>query len=149
LKIYVASDHNGFHFREKLVEYLAKRKVDFVDLGNKELEKADDWTYWARLGTLEVLGSDDPDPRGIFLCGSGQGMCIMANRHKGIRAAVCWNKEITALSRNDDDINVLCLPASMLDPKSKEWEVIVDTFIDTPFARLARYVRRNREVDEL
>ena len=82
-----------------------------------------------------------------MLCGSGQGMCIAANRYKGIRAALCWNPKMAHVARNDDDVNVLCLSA---DHTSEE--DILDTtltFLNTPFANAARFVRRIKEIDQV
>ena len=92
-----------------------------------------------------MLSSEDPEPLGILLCGSGQGMAMAANRFKGIRAALVWNKKTAEMSRHDDDANVLCLSAWELNE-----EAVIDvtqTWLQTPYGRAARYIRRIKELD--
>jgi ribose 5-phosphate isomerase B len=82
-----------------------------------------------------------------LICGSGQGICIAANRFKGIRASLCWNVEEAHASRNDDDCNVLGLPARYLSVKQAE--AITLAWLHTPFAGASRFKRRISELDEL
>lgn len=147
MKIFVGSDHNGFHLRNALLKYLKSAGYDVVDDGDDKLNPDDDFPVFAARVVHAMQASDDPEPRGILLCGSGQGMCIAANRHKGIRAALLYDRESARSSRNDDDTNIACLPASVL--KKDEANVIIETWLNTPFARAARFTRRIREIDEL
>lgn len=88
--------------------------------------------------------------RAILICGGGQGMAMAANRFRGVRAIVATTAEDARYGRNDNDANVLSLSVRILDnDDDRYWQDIVDTFLDTPFAGAARYVRRNRELDEL
>lgn len=148
MKVYLGSDHQGFHLKEKLAAYLAKRGVDIEDVGDKELKPDDDFPEFAAMAAIKLLGDDD-SARAILICGGGQGMAIAANRFRGIRAVVIWNQQEAKLSRNDNDANVLCLPAHVVDNDDNPWQTIVDTWLDTPFAGAARYVRRNHKLDEL
>ncbi len=147
MKIYVGADHAGFSLKGKLVERLEKAGYDVVDEGDKTLNPDDDFPQFAQKTVLAVLGSSDPDSRGILICGSGQGMCMAANRFKGIRAALGYDREAARSSRNDDDSNVLCIPARVLD--SKEADLIVDTWLTTLFAKAPRFIRRNAQLDEM
>jgi ribose 5-phosphate isomerase B len=147
MKIYLGSDHNGFYFKQKVVNFLSKNNYDVADLGDDKLDPADDYPIFARKVVNNILASDDNDPRGILLCGSGQGMMIAANRIKGIRACLGWNAEAAKESRNDEDSNVLCLPASILD--NLESLSIISQWLDTPFSGASRHSRRIRELDEM
>lgn len=149
MKIFLGADHQGFAMKEQVFAYLVKRGYDVEDVGDKELDPADDFPEFAQLAALKVLGSDDKDPRGILLCGGGQGMCMAANRFRGIRASVIWDAYEARMTRNDNDSNVLCLSSRVLHNDEKEWKDILDTWLDTPFASAPRYKRRNAQLDEL
>lgn len=147
MKIYIGADHNGFAFKQDLAALLRRSGFDVVDGGNKKLDPEDDYPQFGGRVAAALLADGDPDSRGILICGSGQGICIAANRFKGIRASLCWNVEEAHASRNDDDCNVLCLPARYIS--LKEAEAIVLAWINTPFAGASRFKRRIRELDEL
>jgi ribose 5-phosphate isomerase B len=149
MKIYLGSDHNGFHLKEKVFAYLAKRGYDVEDVSGKELDPNDDFPEFAQAAALRIIGDDSEDPRAILLCGGGQGMCMAANRFRGIRASVIWDAFEAKMTRNDNDSNVLCLPARVLENDEEEWQDIVDTWLHTPFASAVRFKRRNAQIDEL
>ena len=148
MKIYVGADHNGFRLKAGLVNYLIRAGYDVVDDGDKRLEPTDDYPLFAGRVVADMLASSgEEEPRGILICGSGQGMCIAANRFKGIRACLGYDRDSVRLARNDDDCNVLCLPAKTLE--DDEAHIIVETFLNTPFAEAARYIRRRDQLDTL
>lgn len=147
MKIYIGADHNGFHLRNSLITHLKKAGYDVVDDGDVQLDPNDDFPVFASKVVNDVLSSDDRDSRGILLCGSGQGMCMAANRFKGIRAALGWDRESVKSSRNDDDSNILCLPARVVE--KDEANVLVEAWLNTPFVGAPRFVRRIKELDEL
>ena len=149
MKIYIGSDHGGFHLKEEIFVYLAKRGYDVEDVGDKTLDPNDDFPEFAQGVALKVLGSLDDDPKGILICTGGQGMAMAANRFKGIRASVIWDAFEAKETRNDNNCNVLCLPARILDDKENTWEGIIETWLNTPFAGAARYIRRNAQIDEM
>lgn len=149
MKIYLASDHQGFHFKEKLFAYLSKHNYDVEDVGDKVLDKDDDFPQFAYMATTKILGSEDKDPRAILLCGGGQGMAMAANRVNGIRAAVIWDAYEAKMTRHDNDSNVLSLPSRILEDDDQLWQGIVETWLNTPFAGAARFVRRNHQLDQL
>lgn len=147
MKVFIGSDHNGYRLKTQLGEYLKKAGYDVIDDGDTELRPEDDYPVFAQKVVSSVLSSTDPEPRGILLCGSGQGMCMAANRFKGIRAALIYDRESARSSRNDDDSNVACLPAVGLS--RDEAVVLVETWLNTPFANAPRYRRRIKEMDEM
>lgn len=148
MKIYLGADHQGFTMKEKVFAYLVKRGYEVEDVGDKELDPTDDFPEFAQLAVMKVLG-DTGDPRAILLCGGGQGMCMAANRFRGIRASVIWDAYEAKMTRNDNDSNVLCLPSRILEHEEKEWQDIIDTWLATPFAAAPRYKRRNAQIDEM
>jgi len=149
MKIYLGSDHRGFHLKEEVFAYLAKHNYDVQDVGDETLDPNDDFPEFAQRAALQIIGSDDKDPRAILLCGGGQGMAMASNRFRGIRASVIWDAYEAKMSRMDNDSNVLCLPARILEDDEKGWQGIVETWLSTPFAEAARFKRRNAQIDEL
>lgn len=147
MKIYVGADHNGFQLRNSLITYLKRAGYDVVDESEQRLNPTDDFPIFAQRVVKNILTSDDRDPRGILICGSGQGMCMAANRFKGIRALLGYDRESVRSARNDDDANVLCLPASIF--KKDTANVLVETFLNTPFAAEQRFKRRIQEMDDM
>ena len=149
MKIYLGSDHNGYALKERVFAYLSKRGYDVQDVGDRELNPEDDFPQFAQMACLKVLGDESDDARAILLCGGGQGMAMAANRFRGIRASVIWDEHEAKMTRNDNDSNVLCLPSRLVDTDDEQWQSIIDTWLDTPFAGAERYSRRNRQLDEL
>ena len=148
MKLYLGSDHGGFYLKQMLVHYLGtKQGLDVIDVGDKKLDPQDDFPQFAAKAVHGVLTSEDIDARAILLCRGGQGMAMAANRHRGIRAAVCWDEHSAEKSRIDNDSNVLCIPADALHVD--EVKDIIHTWLNTQFSGAARYVRRNQELDEL
>lgn len=149
MKIYLGADHQGFHLKELIFAYLAKKGYDVDDLGGNVLDPTDDFPVFAQAVALHVLGSDDEDPRGILICGGGQGVAMAANRFRGIRASVIWDAYEAKMTRYDNDSNVLCLPARVVGDNDAEWKGILETWLNTKFADAPRFKRRNAELDEL
>jgi ribose 5-phosphate isomerase B len=148
MTIYLGADHNGYHLKEKIEVYLTKLGHVVIDEGDEKLDPEDDFTVFASRVAHAMNSSNDQEPRGILICGSGQGMAIAANRHKGIRAVLGWSKRAAQESRNDEDSNVLALPAEIFTEDS-QWQEVIDAWLSTPFAAATRYKRRNRQLDEL
>jgi ribose 5-phosphate isomerase B len=149
MKIFLGADHQGFALKEHVFAYLVKRGYTVEDVGDKELEPSDDFPEFAQLAALKVIGDEDPDPRAILICGGGQGMCMAANRFRGIRASVIWDAYEARMTRTDNDSNVLCLPSRVLTNDETAWKDILDTWLTTPFANAARFRRRNAQIDEM
>lgn len=147
MKIYLGADHNGFALKQFLSDFLKRGSYEVVDAGDTRLDPADDFPQFAGRTIAALLAGGDVEARAILLCGSGQGMCIAANRFRGIRASLCWDLREARLARNDDDCNVLCLPARMLD--EAQTQAITTTWLSTPFAGAPRFRRRIQQLDEL
>ena len=149
MNIYLGADHNGFALKENVFAYLAKQKYTIQDVGDTELDPTDDFPEFAQMAALKIIGDGSSDPRAILICGGGQGMSMAANRFRGIRASVVWDAYEARVTRHDNDSNVLCLPARVLEDSDQLWKDIVDTWLKTPFAGAARFKRRNAQLDEL
>ncbi len=149
MKIYLGADHQGFSMKAQVFAYLVKRGYEVEDIGDKELDPGDDFPEFAQMAALKIIGEESPDARAILLCGGGQGMCIAANRFRGIRAVVIWDAYEARMARNDNDSNVLCLPARVLKNDEATWKDIIDTWLETPFANAVRFRRRNAQIDEI
>lgn len=149
MKVYVGADHRGFHLKQDVVDYLKVRHIDVVDQGDDKLDPEDDFTVFASRVVNGMKGSEDSDARGILICGSGQGMIMAANRYKGIRAGLGWSVDAAKSIRNDENSNVLALPAELFERNSSSWQEVVDAWFNTPFAKADRYVRRIRQLDEM
>jgi ribose 5-phosphate isomerase B len=147
MKIFIGADHNGFDYKSQLTQALQMAGHEVVDQGDLNIDANDDFPQFASKVVTALLESADPEAIGILVCGSGQGMCMAANRFKKIRAALCWNLNEARASRNDDDANVLCLSAKYLS--LEECGSIMATFLSTPFAGAPRYTRRIAQLDEL
>lgn len=147
MKVYIGADHNGFRMKGELIELLTSAGYTVVDEGDEKLNPEDDYPQFASRVVMAMRASDDKQPMGILICGSGQGMCIAANRYKGIRACLVQDLDEAHASRNDDDCNVLCLPARyMATPDAVN---LAEAWLATPFAGAPRFVRRIKELDQI
>jgi len=151
MRVYLGADHQGFFLKNKVRDYLTKAGYQITDYSNEEPDPDDDFPKYAKLAAKRVVDEKDDTDVAILICGGGQGMCMAANRIKGVRAIVASSVEDATYGRNDNDANVLCLPARVLDREYNIplWRDIVDAFMNTPFAGAERYIRRNRELDQL
>lgn len=147
MKIFVGADHNGFDMKQGLIEALRRSGHEVVDEGDTERDPQDDFPQFAERVVRAMKSQSDPDVRGVLICGSGQGMCMAANRFKGVRASLIWEVAEARAARNDDDSNVLCLPARSIT--LDEAVQIAEAWLATPFAGAARFKRRISEMDNL
>ena len=148
MKIFLGADHNGFELKEHIESYLRKLGHEVVDCGDDQLNPSDDFTVYASR-VIHAMRADGMDKaKGILICGSGQGMVIAANRFKGIRAGLGWSVGAARSIRNDEDSNVLAIPAELFKSDTT-WKKVVDTWLLTPFANAHRYKRRNAQLDDL
>jgi ribose 5-phosphate isomerase B len=127
-KISIGSDHAGFELKSGIIGYLKSKGFQVVDKGCFTPERAD----YPDLGhaVAESITNKETET-GILMCGSGIGISISANRHKGIRAALCWTGEIAKLARQHNDANILVLPARFMDPE--EAYHCIDVFLNESF----------------
>lgn len=147
MKIYLGSDHNGYDYKQKIAGFLQKSGHEVIDEGDVTKNPEDDFPQFASKVVTALLADKDPNAKGMLICGSGQGMCMAANRFKGIRASLCWNLEEARSARNDDDSNVLCLSSKYLE--MADVEAIITTWLATPFAGAPRFIRRLEQMDQL
>ena len=135
--IYLGADHGGFKFKEKIKELLDDLEIKYEDLGNSKLEPRDDFTDYA----LEVARKiKKTGGKGILICTNGLGMCIVANKIRGIRGVVVTTKKIAKQSREHLDANILCLGANITSFKNAK--KIIKEWLGTEFFRKERYIRR-------
>lgn len=149
MKIYIGADHRGYKLKKIVTEYLIKSAYDVVDIGDKSFNPDDDFPVFASIAVNKLLSDQNSDTRAILICGSGQGMVMAANRHKGIRAGLGWSKRAAKEIRNDEDSNVLALPSEILEENQDKTFQIISTWLNTPYASAARYNRRIKELDNL
>ncbi|NQV12073.1 RpiB/LacA/LacB family sugar-phosphate isomerase [Candidatus Uhrbacteria bacterium] len=145
MNIYIGADHAGYDLKEQIEAYLLDSEHEVKDLGNVKFEDDDDYPEYADAVAEAVAG--DPGSVGILSCGNAEGVTIVANKTKGIRAALGFSVEATKTTREDDDANVICLPGRMMD--FDEAVKIVDTFLNTPFSGEERHVRRLEKLEEI
>ena len=139
-KLAIASDHAGVDYKKRLIEHLEKQGYDCINLGTDTEESVDYPVYADRVCGKITSGEC---ALGILICGTGIGMSIAANKHKGIRAALCSDTESAAPTRQHNDANVLCLGARIL-PFEKAVQ-ITDAFLNAEFLG----GRHQRRVDML
>lgn len=146
MKIFIGADHNGFDMKNHLLTVLRQAGHDVYDAGDTERKADDDFPQFAAQA-VNAMRANGADTKGILICGSGQGMCMAANRFKGIRASLVWNVHEAHAARNDDDSNVLCLPARSIS--NEEAVAIAEAWLKTAFAGAPRFKRRIAELDQL
>src|SRR5476651_1240353 len=146
MKVFLGADHGGYELKGQLAEHLFHLEYDVVDVGADTLVPGDDYPQYAYAVTSKLLG-EEGDARGILICRSGEGMAMAANRVGGIRAAVIWSVDGAKETRDDNDSNVLCLPAQDLDTQTAF--AIVEAWLKEPFSGAERHKRRIKQVDEL
>jgi len=140
LKIAIGSDHAGFELKVKVVDWLASSKTVLKDIGTFS-EESVDYPDFAHAVSGEVeKGNYDI---GILICGTGIGVDMTANKHQGIRSAVCWNKEISKLAKSHNNANIICLPGRFIT--FEEAKEILDTFFNTDFEG----GRHNRRINKI
>ncbi len=128
MKIMLGSDHAGFDLKETIKQLLAATPHQIADAGTYSLASVDYPDYAQKVARAVAAGQAD---RGILVCGTGIGVCIAANKIRGIRAAPAWNVDVARLSRQHNNANILCLSGRFLDPAiAKE---IVLAWLETPF----------------
>lgn len=146
VRVYIGADHRGYNLKEVLKIYLKELDYDFEDLGARELNPEDDYPDYA-VEVAKKVAEDLENNRGVLICGSGVGVDVVANKFKGIRSALLFNPEQARMSRNDDNANVLSLSADFIDENSAK--EIVKIWLETPFSRLERHVRRVEKIKKI
>jgi ribose 5-phosphate isomerase B len=136
MKIGIANDHAGYDLKIKLLEFFKQKGIEYKDFGSHSAESVDYPDFAHQLAFAVEKGDVN---LGISICGSGNGINITANKHQGIRSALCWNKEISRLARLHNDANICALPGRFIT--ADEAYEIVDTFLNTAFEG-GRHIQR-------
>ena len=114
IKIIIASDHAGYSLKEYVKKFLLKKKLSLKDVGTKSEDRVDYPDYAHKLSKII---KKNKNTFGVLICGSGQGMIMTANKHKNIRAALCYNVKSTKLSRLHNDANIITLGSRLISKK--------------------------------
>ena len=140
MKVAIGCDHAGFDYKDTIIRVLKKEGVEVIDKGTYSTDSVDypDFVH----PVADLVESGDAD-LGVLICGSGNGVSISANKHKGIRAALCWKNEIASLARQHNDANIISIPARFVSAKMARQ--MVRTFISTEFEG----GRHQRRVDKI
>ena len=138
--IIMASDHRGYELKKKKKTFFNEENIITIDVGTYSKEPVD-YPDFAKSGVEKIL--EDKNNVGIFICGSGIGMSMAANRNPKIRAALCLTPEMAMLARKDNDANVLCLGSRFI--KRRKAIAIIKVFLTTPFEG-GRHARRVKKI---
>lgn len=145
MNVYIAADHRGFTLKENLKTFLIEKGYDVHDLGAEVYSADDDYPDFAAKVAHAVV--EDPESRGIVICGSGAGVSIAANKVSGARAVLAHDEQLARIARTDNDANIVALGGNMTSPEHAH--DIVESFLTTPFVPEARYVRRIAKIDSI
>jgi len=141
--IVLAYDHRAHNLMKQVEKYLVEKGLEVKVCANKEYVATDSYAEFAKMANKEML--KDKNNMGIYSCRTGIGICMAANRSKGIRAGVCDRKKTVFLARNDDDMNVLVLPQEYVS--FRKVKPLIDLFLSTPFEG-GRHIARVNAMDE-
>ena len=141
--IAIGSDHGGFELKEKLMEHLSERGLEYTDFGTYSSASCDYPVYAKAVANAVASGECD---RGIIICGTGIGVSMTANKVRGIRAALCGDCFSAEATRQHNDANVLCMGARVVGEGLAL--KIADTFLDTPFSNDERHIRRISMIED-
>ena len=143
MNILVSNDHAGVQLKNEIKSFLEDKGYIVENLGDNSGESVD---YPDIIHPLAKEISENKDKKGIIMCGTGNGVSMVANKYEGVRAGLCWSKEIAELIRKHNDANVLSLPARFIS--TKEALEIVQVFLDTDFEDGGRHERRVEKIDK-
>ena len=139
MKITIGSDHAGVEYKSKIVKFLEKEGYQVLDVGTHGTESVDYPDYAHKVAEEVLAGANF----GVLICGSGNGVSMAANKHKGIRAALCWGEEITKLARQHNNANIISIPARFMSLENSI--KLIKTFLTEPFEG-GRHQRRVQKI---
>ena len=139
-KLTIGCDHAGFELKEKIKNYFSAT-YDINDKGTFSGESVD-YPDFAHAVARAIENGESTF--GILLCGSANGVAIAANKHKGVRAAICWNEEVSVLARQHNDANIICIPARFISEQAAF--TMVEKFLATSFEG-GRHAKRRDKID--
>ena len=141
MKIAIGSDHAGFEYKQMLAQWLREAGHEVQDFGTHSPDSVD---YPDFVHPLANAITANKFKQGILVCGSANGVCITANKHRGIRAAIAWAPELASLARQHNDANILCVPARFVSEEAAR--DITDQFLTTAFEG-GRHQNRVNKID--
>jgi len=142
--IIIGSDHRGFDLKTKIKDYLREKKIFVIDVGCNDGTKSVDYPVIAKEVADCVVGARHFC--GILICGSGIGVSIAANRHKGVRAALCHTVDAARSARQHNDCNILCIGADGADIENVK--KVINAFTGTKFSGEEKYKQRIAQLDK-
>ena len=145
MHVYLGADHRGYQLKNDVINWLVSQQIPYTDFGATEYDAEDDFNDYAKKVAEAILRNKDEESFGVLLCGSGQGMCMQANRYKGVRAALCNTASDAIETRGHNNANVLCISA---DNTRDHFSEILDSFLDSKPLPNAKYQRRCQKLDE-
>ena len=145
MNIYIGADHRGHSLKASLKKFLEKSGHDVFDVGNIAFDPKDNYPDFAKKVAKKV--AQNKNSRGITICASGAGVCIAANRMKGIRAVLGHDTLLARASRKDDDTNVLCIGSDFVT--LQQAKKVISAWLNTPFEKIPRRVRRIKRLDSM
>ncbi len=144
--VYLAADHRGFELKEEIKKYLISKEYEVQDLGAFELNPEDDYVDYAGRAAEKIAANPGVN-KGIFFCGSGHGVDMVANKFKGVRAALCFNRQVAVQSREHENSNVLVLASDWL--RLSDAVNVVGDWLNAEFKGEERHVRRLKKMEEI
>lgn len=145
MKIYIGADHRGHKRKMELREWLETTKYVAEDLGAHNLDQGDDYPEIAKAVADAVANNENS--LGILLCGNAEGVCIVANKVDGVRAGIGYSVEATRSARNDDNINIICLPAD--EQSLEDAKATITVFLETLYEGAERQNKRLGQIEEI
>ena len=142
MRISIGNDHAGVEYKNYIREYLLDKNIQVNNYGTDSLDSVD-YPDFAHPVSNDV--NEKKSDLGILICGSGNGVCMTANKYKNVRAALCWNKELALLSKSHNNANIVCIPARFIE--KKEALEIIKTFISEEFEG-GRHERRVNKISK-
>ena len=140
MRISIGNDHAGVEYKNYIKEYLLVKNIEVNNYGTDSLESVD-YPDFAHPVSNDV--NKKKSDLGILICGSGNGVCMTANKYKNVRAALCWNKELAILSKSHNNANIVCIPARFIE--KEEALEIIKKFISEEFEG-GRHERRVNKI---
>ena len=140
MRISIGNDHAGVEYKNYIREYLLVKNIDVNNYGTDSLDSVD-YPDFAHPVSKDV--NEKKSDLGILICGSGNGVCMTANKYKNVRAALCWNKELAILSKSHNNANIVCIPARFI--QKEEALEIIKKFISEEFEG-GRHERRVNKI---
>ncbi len=141
----IGSDHGGIATKRVIINALARAGYLIVDVGGFDATKSDDYPEYAHAVASAVASDRTGKTKGVLICGTGTGMAIAANRHKGIRAALAYDTYSAVMARHDNDANVITLRGRRFP--AREAARLALLFLRTPFSGIARHQRRIMKIE--